>query len=101
MAYRLLLDENFEHVDDVPELGKGVSDERIAAYSTENERIVLTYDDDFKTEFDAREYFAVFYVPEQSLPPGTVAAIVDTISEQYTQEDLVGQGVQYLGTEWL
>ncbi|WP_318570649.1 DUF5615 family PIN-like protein [Salinigranum marinum] len=62
MAYRLILDENVErevfhrlenyghdveHVDFVPELGKGTADHPIAQYSLDTDRVIVTYDDDF------------------------------------------------------
>lgn len=67
MAYRLLLDENIEHevfhrlenygheaehVDFVPTLGKGAADTSIGEYSNEEDRAIVTYDDDFVTEVD-------------------------------------------------
>ncbi|WP_246084388.1 DUF5615 family PIN-like protein [Salinadaptatus halalkaliphilus] len=76
MAYQLLLDENVEqeigfrlenyghdveHVDFVPELGKGVDDTQIADYSRSTDRLILTYDDDFVLEFDDDDYRAVLY----------------------------------------
>lgn len=67
MTYRLLLDENVEHdvlelltrrghdvehVDFVPNLGKGATDPEIGAYSRTEDRLVVTYDDDFVLALD-------------------------------------------------
>ena len=59
MAYRLILDENVEHevfhrlenyshdvehVDFVPELGKGTSDRPIAKYSLDTNQVIIGYE---------------------------------------------------------
>jgi predicted nuclease of predicted toxin-antitoxin system len=77
MPYRLVLDENVEHdvyhrlenyghdvehVDFVPELGKGANDDPIAQYSLNTDRAIVTYDDDFILDIDQDEYRAVLYV---------------------------------------
>ncbi|ELY51682.1 DUF5615 family PIN-like protein [Natronolimnohabitans innermongolicus] len=114
MAYRLLLDENVEqeigfrlknyghdveHVDFVPELGKGVDDTQIADYSHSTDRLILTYDDDFVLEFDDDDYRAVLYVPDLSMPPADVADIVHEMSVHYPQPQV--HGLERVSTEWL
>lgn len=114
MAYRLLLDENVEHevghrlehyghdvehVDFVPELGKGVDDGTIARYSLETNRVILTYDDDFVLTVDDDSYHAVLYLVDASVPVETVADIIEAVARQYPQTEL--DGVQYVGEEWL
>jgi predicted nuclease of predicted toxin-antitoxin system len=62
MASRLLLDENVEHevghrlenyghdvvhVDFEPKLGKGATDRSLAEYTLAEDRVLVTYDDDF------------------------------------------------------
>jgi hypothetical protein len=113
MTYDLILDENVEHevyyrlenyghdvehVDFVPELGKGVSDHPIAAYSRETDRIIVTYDDDFVLELADEDYRGVLYVHDASLSVETVADIIDTVAEHYPQSELTG--VAYIGEEW-
>jgi predicted nuclease of predicted toxin-antitoxin system len=111
MSYRLLLDENVERsvatrladdghdverVADVPELGKGTSDEQIAAYADENGRVLLTYDDDFvTTEFGT----PVCYVPDETVPGPELTAILRALDDHYPQSEL--DGVVYLSTDWL
>ncbi|WP_227739028.1 DUF5615 family PIN-like protein [Halorientalis pallida] len=66
MGYRLLADENVEpatinylrkldhdveQVGNAPELHLGIDDESIATYADESNRLVLTQDDDFFTDF--------------------------------------------------
>lgn len=114
MAYRLLLDENVEHevghrlqnyghnsehVDFVSELGKGTEDQAIGNYTLDEDRVLLTYDDDFVLDVSEEAYRAVLYVPDASLPVDTVADIVDAVASQYPQDEL--DGVEYVGPEWL
>lgn len=114
MSYRLLLDENVEqeigfrlenyghdveHVDYLSTLGKGTTDDRIAAYSRDHDRLILTYDDDFVLEFDDESYRAVLYVPELSIPPADVADIVHEMSKHYPQSQITG--LERVSTEWL
>ena len=114
MAYRFVLDENVEHdvyhrlenyghdvehVDFVPGLGKGINDDPIAQYSLENDRVIVTYDDDFALEIDEDEYCAVLYVGDAALSVKQVADIVHAVSQLYPQEEL--DGLEYVGDEWL
>lgn len=112
--YRLLLDENVEHevghrlrnyghdvehVDFVPELGKGAADRSLGTYAREENRVILTYDDDFVLSLSPDDFRAVLYLPNATLPVHAVADIVDAVSRQYPQEEL--EGVEYLGSGWL
>lgn len=66
MSWRLLLDENIEyeigrrlreagydvqHVARIEELGEGTNDRRVVEYSGDSGRFILTYVDDFLSEF--------------------------------------------------
>jgi predicted nuclease of predicted toxin-antitoxin system len=114
MVYRLLCDENveheigfrlenyghdIEHVDFVQSLGKGISDERIAEYSISEDRLIVTYDDDFVIDFDRDSYQAVLYIPDLSLSPATVADVIHEMSVYYEQSEI--SGVEPVTTEWL
>jgi predicted nuclease of predicted toxin-antitoxin system len=114
VAYRLILDENVEHevyhrlenyghdvehVDFVPELGKGIADYPIAQYSLDTGRIIVTYDDDFVLEVDEGTYRAVLYAEDATLSVEQVADIIHAVSQNYPQEEL--HGLEYVGTEWL
>jgi predicted nuclease of predicted toxin-antitoxin system len=114
MAYRLLLDENVEHevrhrlenyghdvehVDFVPELGKGTADRPIARYSRDTDRVIVTYDDDFVLDVDEETYRAVLYVADATLSVEQVADVVHAVSQHYPQAEL--QGLEYVGAEWL
>lgn len=114
MPYRLLLDENVEHVvrhrlenyghdvvhvDMVPELGKGTDDQSIAAFTRDEERVLVTYDDDFVLSLAEDEFLAALYISDASLPVETVADLVHEVSKHYPQDEL--DGVAYVGTEWL
>lgn len=114
MSYRLILDENIEHevlsrleavghdvehVEFVPELGKGIDDYPISGYSLATNRIIVTYDDDFVLEVDENEYRAVIYIGDATLVAGQVAQIVHTMSQHYPQAQI--SGLEYAGREWL
>jgi predicted nuclease of predicted toxin-antitoxin system len=114
MAYRLLLDENIEHeilhrlenyghdvehVDFVPELGKGTADTALGAYSKQADRVIVTYDDDFVTGIDGDAFRAVLYFDDVSLSPVEIADIIHSLSERYPQGEL--RDVESLGREWL
>jgi predicted nuclease of predicted toxin-antitoxin system len=79
---RLLLDENLEHevyhrlvnfghgvvhVEVSDGLAKGLSDPDIAAASLNESRVIVTYDDDFRTDFDTTDYHAVLFFEDESL----------------------------------
>lgn len=114
MAYRLLLDENVEHevrhrldnyghdvkhVDDVPNLGKGTDDRNIGRYSKAQDRILVTYDDDFVLELSESDYRAVFYFGDETLSAKQVADVVHRVTGVYPQDQV--DGLHYLGEEWL
>lgn len=114
MSYRLLLDEHVEHevqhrlahyghdvvhVDFVPELGKGASDEALARYSMDTDRVIVTYDDDFVLSVDETMFRAAFYLPDATLSIETVADSIHDVSRHYPQEAL--DGLEYVGPEWL
>lgn len=84
MAVKFLLDENMEpkvehrldafghpveSIGDVPALGSGATDAEIVTYSRENERVILTYDDDFITDHDPSDYHCVIYFANESFLP--------------------------------
>ncbi len=114
MGYRIVADENIdhrivhrlehygheiEHVDYVPELGKGTDDDAIAAYSLDTDRLILTNDDDFLREFNAGDYRGLLFIESDALSSETISDVVHTISNHidYGQAD----GVLYVSTNWL
>jgi predicted nuclease of predicted toxin-antitoxin system len=114
MPYQLVLDENVEHdvyhrlenyghdvehVDFVPDLGKGANDDPIAQYSLKTDRVILTYDDHFVLDIDQDEYRAVVYMGDATLSAKQVADIVHAVSQLYPQEEL--DGVEHVGDAWL
>jgi hypothetical protein len=111
MGYRLLLDEHLEHeviarlddhdvehVDFVPELGKGSDDEALARYSLATDRTIVAYDD-FVAEFEPDDYRAVFFFEDDTLPARDIAAVVDAMGSVYLHEQ--ADGLQKVGREWL
>lgn len=114
MSFRLLADENVdhrvvhrlrhyghdvEHVDFVGELGKGADDGSIAQYSRSTDRLLLTSDDDFLTDFDETAYRGLLFVEDEGLSARQVSDIVHSIAELVSQEDV--EGVFYVSRAWL
>jgi hypothetical protein len=105
MAFELLLDENVEHdvlynlrnrghdvehVEFIPELGKGTRDGVVAEYSRDTNRAIVSYDDDFRDNFTESDYYGFVFVPDDALSSGQVAAILDEMSRHFDQPDLRG-----------
>jgi len=114
VTYRLLCDENVEHevmfrlenyghdvehVSFIAKLGKGVTDDHIAQYSLSEERLIVTYDDDFVLDFEPPDYQAVLYLPDLSLPPSTIADAIHAMSTYFDQSEI--SGVEPVSSEWL
>lgn len=113
MPYRLLFDENVEHevrdrladrhdvehVDFVPQLGKGATDAALGRYSVETDRTIVTYDDDFVGTVSPDQYRAVLFFENDTLPASDVAAIIDAMSAVYPHEEV--EGLQKVGREWI
>lgn len=113
-GYRLLLDEHIdpkvtarlsdlghdvEHVDVVPELGKGAADAALAQYSLETDRAIVTFDDDFIREVDTDQYRAVLFFEDDSVSPQEVSKILHAMSDQYPFGEV--KGLQKTGREWI
>lgn len=114
MAVTFLLDENIEpqvshrldayghpaeSIEDVRELGLGATDTEIVSYSQKNERVILTYDDDFVTDYDPADYHCVIYFADESLSATQVADIVHKMAETYPESAFSGR--QFGSKEWL
>ncbi|WP_436929849.1 DUF5615 family PIN-like protein [Halosimplex halobium] len=114
MGYRLLLDENIEneatdrlagaghdaeHVDSVPELGKGSADQALARYSVETDRTIVTYDDDFIARFGPEAYRAVLFFEDESVSVRELVEIIDAMADVYPHAEV--DGLQKTGREWL
>lgn len=114
MSFRILADENVdhrvvhrlrhygndvEHVDFVSTLGKGTMDGAIAQYSRSSNRLLLTSDDDFLTDFTDDEYSGLLFIEDETLSAEQVSDIVHAIAEIVDQDDV--QGVFYVSRAWL
>lgn len=114
MGVYFLLDENMEpqvrarleayghtveHIRDVPELGLGATDVEIAAYSKQNEHVILTYDDDFHTVHDESEYHCVIFFEDDARSANEVADIAHRMADAYPESAFTG--VQYGNPDWL
>ena len=105
MSHQLLVDENVEyriihklrnyghdveHVNDLTAFGKGSSDRELGQYSKSDDRLILTYDDDFVLELDPTAYCAALYVSDVTISARTIAAAIHRMSKQYPQEEISG-----------
>lgn len=114
MSFRLLADENvdhrvvhrlehyghdIEHVDFVAELGKGSADEKIAEYCRTTNRLLVTNDDDFLTDFDEEDHQGLLFIGDETLSAEQIADILHTIATTVDQETI--QNVFYVSSAWL
>ena len=114
MSFIILADENVDHrvvhtlrylghvvdhVDFVSTLGKGSTDDDIAAHSLEHDHLILTSDDDFLRAFESSEYAGLLFIENDRLPPGEVAEIVHNISKHVSQSDI--DDVFFVSSSWL
>lgn len=114
MSFRVLADENVDHrvvhrlrhnghdvkhVEFVNTLGKGTNDESIARYSHSSNRLLLTNDDDFLTDFNEEAYSGLPFLEDETLSAEQVADIVHAIAEIVNQETV--QGIFYVSREWI
>lgn len=113
MGYRILADENVERatitylrkldheiewIGDVDELGLGADDNSIAAYASENDRLILTQDDDFFTRIELSDTAGVLFQTDQTLSAREVGDIVHELSEYIDQSDVI---LEYVSRNWL
>lgn len=88
-----------EHVDFVAELGKGIDDKSIAQYSLSTNRLILTNDDDFLTDFSEESYSGLLFIEDERLTTGQISDIVHSVAEIVAQESV--SGVFYVSREWI
>jgi len=113
MTARILADENVdhrvvhrlenyghdvEHVDFAAQLDKGSDDSDVAEYSLETDRLLLTSDDDFLTDFGTTEYTGLLFVDDDALGPVAISDIVNEIVTSVT--DPSGH-TYYVSRNWL
>ena len=114
MQVSFLLDENIaapladkldkaghdvERVVEVSQLGEGVDDTTIRLYAVEENRLIVTSDDDF-VQMPTDSHNGVFYVPDQSLPPRELYHIIQRIIEAFPNREAMDT-VTYITTDWL
>lgn len=114
MPASFLLDENMErqvsdrldaygydveYIPDVSALGIGTDDGEIAAYSTQHEQIILTFDDDFLLEHEKSAFHAVILFDENTVSARETADIAHTIAEAYPTSNEIG--IEYGSLDWL
>jgi len=117
MGYRLLFDEmteaslardctqlghDTERVVAVPSLGAGSDDGEIVAYAETQNRLLVTYDQDFLQSCDATTRIGILYKPDDRTPPRVTATVIDAIANEIEQTALVRRrDPAYLTTEWV
>lgn len=116
MAFRLLLDEmteaalaeychklghDVERVVDVPELGPGTDDADIVACAERENRLLVTYDDDFLAG-EPLDRIGVLFQPDDRTPPFETANVVDAIATHVDQQDVIDYDEPFhLTAAWL
>jgi len=113
MGYRLLADENIERatitylrkldhdvewLGDVSELGLSADDTSIVNYARENDRLILTQDDDFFTRIEVEHTAGVLYQTDQTLSAREVGDIVHVLSQYIDQSTIT---LEYISRNWL
>lgn len=96
--YLRKLGHDVEWVGGVEALGFGASDESIAAYGRETDRLVLTQDDDFFTRLRLEETAGILFQADQTLSAREVGDIVHELSEYLDQSDVT---LEYVSRDWL
>lgn len=114
MGVSFLLDENMEprvqnrlqaygydveYVADVQELGQSATDDEIAAYSKRENRVILTWDDDFVTDLTESDVYCVIYYGDTTLSREKVADIAHAMADAYPSSAF--DGIQYGTRDWL
>jgi len=89
-------------VVNVPELGPGSDDSDIVTYAERENRLVVTYDDDFLTDHDSLDRVGVLFQADDSTPPFETANIIDAIASHVEQQQVVERDEPFhLTTAWL
>lgn len=117
MAFALLLDEmteaslahyceklghDVERVVNVPELGSASDDTNIVAYAERENRVLVTYDDDFLTSHSTLDRIGVLFQADDRTPPFETANIINAIAEHLDQQQIQEREKPFhLTTEWL
>ena len=114
MQVSFLLDENIatpladkldksghdvERVVNVRALGEGVDDTTIRRYAVQENRLIVTSDDDF-VRLSADSHRGVFYIPDQSLPPHELYHIIQRVIGAFPSREAMDT-VTYVTTDWL
>ena len=88
-----------ERVVDVGELGEGIDDTTIRLYAVQEDRLIVTSDDDF-VQMPADSHSGVFYVPDQSLSSHELFHIIQRVIEAFPNREAM-ETVTYITSEWL
>lgn len=96
------LGHDVERVVEVENLGRGTSDDAIAEYAEEHDRLVVTYDDDFLLNSGTLSRVGVLYQPDDRTPPFETANIINAIDRYVSQAEIAEYDAAFHLTEgWL
>lgn len=117
MSFRLLLDEmteagladylrkmghDVERVVECPALGPGSHDRDVVAYAERDDRLLVTYDDDFLVDHDALDRIGVLFQAEGRMPAFETANVINEIATQVDQNAIAAYDEPYhLSERWL
>ncbi len=77
---------------------RGSSDDRVGEIAAEENRLVLTHDDDFLI-IPEKEHDGILFVPDSGMSPKEVADAVNEISEYMPKDEI--ESVVYVTEDWL
>ena len=83
------LGHDVERVVTAAELGAGTPDHDTVAYAERENRLVVTYDDDFLAHHDALGRLGVLFQPDDRTPPFETANRIDAVAEYVDQTTIV------------
>ncbi len=96
------LGHDVERVVEVSELGPGSDDTAVVAYAEREDRILVTYDDDFLADHDALNRIGVLFQANDQTPPYETGNIIDAITDHADQQQIVeSESPFHLTTDWL
>ena len=117
MGFRLLLDEmteaaladycrklghDVERVVTAADLGAGTPDYDIVAYAERENRLVVTYDDDFLANHDALGRVGVLFQPDDRTSPFETTNRIDAVAEYVDQATVANTDEPFhLTSDWV
>jgi hypothetical protein len=101
-SYLEKMGHDVERVVAVPTLGPGTDDDRIVSYADAENRLLVTYDDDFLTARETLDRIGVLFQPNSHTDAFDTANVINEISTYVDQEAVVAHDEAFhLTDRWL